>query len=181
MLDNEIFKKNDRILDPMAVEFITKSDVSTFTGLDSSNINDLEIWKANMEVQMRIEANGYVATKYSTNENLKYAALLFACETLAQQKKLHLVVGDVTDERLGRIRIQRSRHPMFFFSRGVSGESLSMYDLLPHTTYRQNANKAIEYFMRNPDNLPENSPKLFEVATDTTKRGAGWEDEFASI
>jgi hypothetical protein len=165
----------------MAVKFITKSEVSAFTGIDSSKINDLEIWKANMEVQMRIEANGYISSKYKTNENLKYAALLFACETLSQQKKLQLVVGDITDERLGRIRIQRSRHPMFFFSRGVSGEALGMYDLLPHTTYRQNANKAIEYFMRDPDNLPDNSPMLFETATDTTKRGSGWDDDFASI
>jgi hypothetical protein len=156
--------------------YVTKADVVAFTGLETSDINDKEVWVANVKTDSFIGRFGFKKRKYYDEDELKVAALLFVCELLAQQGKLHLTVGDITDERLGRIHVKRSGQPMFFFSRGSSGEALGMYDLIPHETYRQQAIKEIYNWMSYPEIEPDYEVDRISMGHDSSLRGYGWDD-----
>jgi len=156
----------------MVVSYISKSEVSTFTDLDESDINDFEVMMANSWVESLLDSYRYTPSKYATNEYLKMAALLICCEILSQKGKINLIVGDITEERIGRIMIRRSRNPMFFFSRGSALEALDMYALIPHETYRQWAYQFVVRFIR--ANKPDRDIKLLSIDYDSTDRGYGW-------
>lgn len=156
--------------------YITKSDVVDFTGLDASEINDKEVWAANIKVDSFIGRFGFKKGKYYSEDELRLAAIFFVCELLNQQGKLHLTVGDITDERLGRIRIKRSGQPMFFFSRGTAGEALGMYDLIPHETYRQQAIKEMYNWMAYPTRDVDFEADRLSMGHDSSLRGYGWDE-----
>ena len=155
--------------------FITKPEVLSFTDLSDENVTDAEVNLANIWVASLIDSWRYDPEKHQTNEYLKMAALMICCEILSQKGKLNLVVGDITEERIGQIMIRRSRHPMFFFSRGSALEAMDMYSLIPHETYRQWAYQLILRFAQSTK--PDRSITLLANDYDSTDRGYGWDFE----
>jgi len=129
-----------------------KADVVEMFGLDESVVKIAFAQRAVNWVKSEIDSKGFSLTTYNSNKwkdtyyILYEAALWMLCEFLANQNILAYRPAEVSEEQLGRLRLQyAASQPKFFFF-GKTVEVISYERLITHETFRMLAASMISKF-----------------------------------
>jgi len=129
-----------------------RTDISDIFSVNISLIKEKHAVRAVRWVQTQIDGRGFALSTYLTNlwisryYMLYEAAFWMLCEILSNLGILSYKPGEVTEEQLGRLRLQySSTQPKFFFF-GKTVQTINYERLITHETFRMIAASYIDMF-----------------------------------
>ena len=110
---------------------------------------------------------------------LSQAQAFFMLEMMQKNGKIQSTTGEIAKQVQGKVSTEMQRlYPLFFFGGSddtIRGENIAT--LLSHMTYWQLANWMISLWCEGDIDMGDS----VTLSSDTTSRGAGWQDEFTDV